>query len=475
MPHDPKGGRAASLKVGIDELLGFAGFTTLVFSLYGLLGLVPRLAAPPDALLVQLVSGLALLAGFAVAHGAAHVVARGHYFALMTATGLGIAALAAAYGLPGLPAEALLAAAALAAVGTGSLECLWFGFLCLQQPKMTCFYVSTGVCAGMAASLLSGYLAEAAAAVLHLLALACSLACFATLWRLKAKEALPAPVENAESDRRASINWQSMVMLGFVYFEIGFLACLIVALDLAPFACGGAVAASFVLSVDAVRTRAISERSMLAPMVPVTVAGFLLMFGFGPAAQRGAAFLLAAIATVFFVLGWTALAGHVRIFRLSALRVLAKARVADCTALCLGLACGYLAVSLQAGSTGAMGALRCCVVLAIAYAALSSFCRKPRFPEPGIAEGERALPSTEGGPWRRRCRALSEQYDLSERQYEVLVLIAQGRNAKYIQDALTISLSTAQTHIRNIYRKVGVHSRQELLSLIEATKLYGED
>ena len=41
--------------------------------------------------------------------------------------------------------------------------------------------------------------------------------------------------------------------------------------------------------------------------------------------------------------------------------------------------------------------------------------------------------------------------------------------------ALTISLSTAQTHSRNIYRKTGVHSRQELLDLIEDTKLYGEE
>ena len=70
---------------------------------------------------------------------------------------------------------------------------------------------------------------------------------------------------------------------------------------------------------------------------------------------------------------------------------------------------------------------------------------------------------------------MSEQHGLSERQYEVLVLVAQGRNAKYIEQTLMISLSTAQTHIRNIYRKTGVHSRQELLNLIEATKLYGED
>lgn len=473
MPHESKGGRVASLKLGVEELLGFAGFATLVFSLYGLFGLMERTAAPEDALRVQLVCGLALLGGFALAHGAAYRVARGGCRAFLAMAAAGAVALGVLYLAPALPGGVVLGCAALAALGAGALECLWFGFLCLQQLKMVCFYVSTGVCAGMAGALLAGYLYEAVAGVLHLMALAASAGSFVGLRALKADAILPAPVENAESDKRSSINWQSMVMLGFTYFELGFLAYLALVLDLAPFACGGAVAAALVFSVDAVRSRVISERSMLAPMVPMTVGAFLLMFGFGPVAQRIAVACLAAIATVFVVLGWTALVGHVRIFRLSAVRIVARARVADCTALCLGLACGHLTASLAAASQ--LGGLRCCVALAIVYAIISSFLRKPRFPEPGIAEGERAMPSTEGGPWRRRCRALSEQYDLSERQYEVLVLIAQGRNAKYIQEALTISLSTAQTHIRNIYRKVGVHSRQELLSLIESTKLYGEE
>lgn len=77
--------------------------------------------------------------------------------------------------------------------------------------------------------------------------------------------------------------------------------------------------------------------------------------------------------------------------------------------------------------------------------------------------------------WKQRCQAVGERYKLSDRQQEVLFLMAQGRNAKYIESALVISLSTVQTHIRNIYRKLGVHSRQELLDLIEETKLYGED
>ena len=37
-------------------------------------------------------------------------------------------------------------------------------------------------------------------------------------------------------------------------------------------------------------------------------------------------------------------------------------------------------------------------------------------------------------------------------------------------DELGISLETAKTHATNVYRKLGVHSQQELLDVIETTQ-----
>jgi LuxR family maltose regulon positive regulatory protein len=48
---------------------------------------------------------------------------------------------------------------------------------------------------------------------------------------------------------------------------------------------------------------------------------------------------------------------------------------------------------------------------------------------------------------------------LSEREIEVLRLIADGLSAKQIADNLIISVHTARTHIRNIYGKLDVRSR----------------
>lgn len=65
------------------------------------------------------------------------------------------------------------------------------------------------------------------------------------------------------------------------------------------------------------------------------------------------------------------------------------------------------------------------------------------------------------------CDAIAEEYRLTEREREIMVLVAHGRSASYIADKLFIKLNTVQTHTKNFYRKLKIHSRQELLSLIE--------
>lgn len=71
------------------------------------------------------------------------------------------------------------------------------------------------------------------------------------------------------------------------------------------------------------------------------------------------------------------------------------------------------------------------------------------------------------GRFKLKCRLVCSESGLSPRESEVFMLMAKGRNAEYIQGALTISNYTAKTHIANIYRKVGVHSLQELIDTVE--------
>jgi DNA-binding CsgD family transcriptional regulator len=67
----------------------------------------------------------------------------------------------------------------------------------------------------------------------------------------------------------------------------------------------------------------------------------------------------------------------------------------------------------------------------------------------------------------RRATALRlETYGVTEREREVAVLLAQGRTNPDIAEALVLSPYTVQDHIRSLFEKTGVNSRQELVARI---------
>lgn len=66
------------------------------------------------------------------------------------------------------------------------------------------------------------------------------------------------------------------------------------------------------------------------------------------------------------------------------------------------------------------------------------------------------------------CSLVARQHDLTAREQEVLALLAQGRSRAAISDELTLSKETVKTHIRNIYRKMNVHSQQEVAFAVES-------
>ena len=70
-------------------------------------------------------------------------------------------------------------------------------------------------------------------------------------------------------------------------------------------------------------------------------------------------------------------------------------------------------------------------------------------------------------PLKGTCEVVAAQRGLSPRETEVLYLLAQGRSRTFIQSELYLSDGTVKTHIRHIYQKLDVHSKQELISLIQ--------
>ena len=61
---------------------------------------------------------------------------------------------------------------------------------------------------------------------------------------------------------------------------------------------------------------------------------------------------------------------------------------------------------------------------------------------------------------------LREQFGLTERETELLALIAQGKTRAEIERELFLSQNTVKTHARHLYAKLGVHSKDEVQRLV---------
>ena len=57
----------------------------------------------------------------------------------------------------------------------------------------------------------------------------------------------------------------------------------------------------------------------------------------------------------------------------------------------------------------------------------------------------------------------AEAHGLTPRESEIIVHLGQGRTARAISEKLVVSENTVKYHIKSIYRKLDVHSRDEVI------------
>ena len=103
------------------------------------------------------------------------------------------------------------------------------------------------------------------------------------------------------------------------------------------------------------------------------------------------------------------------------------------------------------------------------YPDLSLLDAKAQSPEAEpLAATETA--SATARPWKALMETMALEYGLTDRECEVFVRLAKGRGSQSISDELVVSLYTTRAHTRNIYTKLDVHSRKELMD--KATEYY---
>ena len=180
-----------------------------------------------------------------------------------------------------------------------------------------------------------------------------------------------------------------------------------------------------------------------------------------------------------------AISENVRLFSLQPIRTYTGSRIANYSGYLLGAVVALVSFGRELSLSAVSEMLTLAMIVILAFLAALFFT--DRFPvdefsasfidenSPSAENAEfcitgacedNELPIRSSG-WKRRCSILASRIGLSPRQEEVLILLSRGYSAKYIEEHLFISYHTVKSHIHNIYLKADVHSREELIELIE--------
>lgn len=394
----------------------------------------------------------------------------------------GYALFAATLGVEGFGSDALaVAAGALVALGTVELCIAWGAYLAMFDLRQALF--SLALMVGMASVvglLLSAVAVEVGLLVFGLLlALGVALPCWKAARGTLFEAAGPATASDAELERFAddastmgrlasnvrrmaqvlAMPFVGLLVFGFIMGVRKFLVFDLVYIE----TLGGIAAAAAVLPLCLVKMERPRLSFIYQVFLPVFALALVVLNAFPVGSWPQ---WLAATASYMFygVIGILALASlcamaHAREFSPALIYGLTVAGFALASA--FGIFCGTL--PLFAEETGGPVLL---VVSTFYFAFLLAM--------PLVAawrrEGTEAFGRGEAvgaADVQQRCDRAARAGGLSPRETEVLSYLGRGHGIAFVAKTLVVSESTVRTHVKSIYKKLGVSSREELLQLID--------
>jgi len=87
--------------------------------------------------------------------------------------------------------------------------------------------------------------------------------------------------------------------------------------------------------------------------------------------------------------------------------------------------------------------------------------------EKNVFENYAPKEETKSNYFQQKIDMLAAKYELTTRQKEILAILAKGHSVDFISQELYISKATVKSHTYTIYKKLGVHTREEVMQLVE--------
>ncbi|MDR0513914.1 MAG: LuxR C-terminal-related transcriptional regulator [Coriobacteriaceae bacterium] len=272
--------------------------------------------------------------------------------------------------------------------------------------------------------------------------------------------------------RSSSAMLSNSLLLGFVFYVVSITRNE----GLTLLVCAGLLAAALFKVYDALDRNRFEISQVIKVLAPTAALGLLPL----PYADASIRFVLVTLVVFIGFLTdtvvWTAISEYTRINRIVPYVNIAFGRIGSL----LGLGIGYVIAFLVFGSSPLDGELSNPLILVgvvFVISVLQIFIFRDNYtpfftihcfdPGPGSQDVKPQAGQGHSGRWRQRCESFGKACHLTPRQKEVMMLLAKGYSTSYIEEILVVSEHTIKAHIYGIYRKANVHSRQELIEMIE--------
>lgn len=365
---------------------------------------------------------------------------------------------------PGLADILSIPAAIAGGAGIALLILLWSELYgCLNPLRVATYYALSIVAGGVVVYIWRGFMLPWLFVMTALLVPA-SLLCVAAGFRR-----IPESERPRTARTKLSVPWKAVLLMATYAFAYGLLENVTYAGYFGPHSAPGAVIAGAVLFfAAAARGKRFDFGIIYRLALPLTVAALLVIPALNVFGAAVGSFCASAGYTAQSVLVMVIIANLCYRYGASAIWLFGIERGVRQISMLAGRA-----VSEQAPLFGSDGEIvvAALTVVAVVAATMIAISEKGLSSNWGAVmekhgDGTGASPAERKNELSARVAKTARACKLSAREEEVLLLLAQRKTVGIIERELFIANGTAKAHVRHIYRKLDIHTRQELFDML---------
>ena len=369
--------------------------------------------------------------------------------------------------LPGIAPAVGVPATLLGGFGIAWLILFWSELYgCLNPLRVALYYSASMIVAALLIYLCRGLLLPWLGAVVLVLPVVSLAACAAGFRSLPSGE-LP-----RAKPSKFSFPWKIVLLMAIYAFAYGLKESSMYQSTLGPHSAFGTLAVAAIVFVGVIARGGKFDFGVIYRIaLPLMVAAFLILPNVGVLGQAASDFCTSASYTAFSILIMLIMANLCYRYGMSAVWLFGIERGVRALFTLFGRQTEQLLGAPSFGLAGSDAVVSGLVVILVVAATMILFSEKELSSRWGVsflgedgAAGDRAIVKKQ--ELANRCQELARSYGLSPREEEVLLLLAQRKTVGSIERELFIANGTAKTHIRHIYRKLDIHSRDELSDLL---------